>query len=329
MLDINQYEYTKDPYDKSDKFVVHPLNEDGVRTYYSKEAHTHTFLDRLNPRLMNKIHEDKQNLDRYYQTILEERFSANNIEEKEKLKSVKISDQNQDGNEGWGNDATGINRPTAQDKFNYQYQQNQSQSYSNYKQTKPFRQAKAKSIPPQKLDEKLASFGKTTFGKRIQPFITNTQSKSLSRYNMSEDSINPKSNSFYQRPFKKIGFESYNIPRVESKRLKPVQVIQYESKCFKSFASFYSTAKDNFTEHLSLENDRLTNILLNQTSEGFLKANKLPKISYIINQPEIVVKKTGIGNSKFMGQNYNPYNFNPTSHKNMTKRNVNGTLYLH
>ena len=187
-----------------------------------------------------------------------------------------------------------------------------------------------------KLDEKLACFGNSNFGKRVHPMnipqISKYKKNPKARYNIQESNADhPCSHEdFYIRPFPKIGFESYNVPRVNnSNKIKPIPFTQFNDKCFKSLSGFFNSQEENFDKYLNRENSRLTEILLDQTNQNYLKNNKLPKISYIVNQPEITIKKTGIGNSKFMGGNYNPFNFNSNDYKNKTKRNTSGALFLH
>lgn len=393
MLDINQYTYQKQPFDLTEKFNIHPLNDEGVKTYYTKEAHTHTFIDKINPREMEKIYKEKQFLDEYMNSVKQERLlkkekkeskekneeqnlineendikeevfdslnlrqrpqeqgmSLNNNTYEDRFRS-KTSDHfyNDGGYKEYGfgksirnNDfqGQGNKRDYNQQNYNSNFNQIGQLSGSNYNNKPNF--SNIRFVSPKRLDEKLAAFGNSNFGKNskktylatLQPKINKikTTSKVKQRYNINEENVYPSDNSFFIRPYKKIGFESYNIPRIQNQqnKIKPIQVNQFEEKCFKSLSGFFNSKKDeNFDNYLVRENQRLTEILLSQTSEKFLKTNRLPKISYIVNQPEIVVKRTGIGNSKYMGKTYNPFNFTMNMYKNKTKTNINGALYLH
>lgn len=371
MLDINQYSFQKEPFDQNEKFNVHPLDDEGISTYYSKDAHTHTFLDKINPREMLKIYKEKDELDKYMNTILEER---------QRLKDLKNNDQICENTEERVYDSQQIrqkeninfqnqndiddNRNTRGLDYNpYQEKQRSQTSHNFYKPNNKQGMPEYSTLdyevnkgnrngftrygnfgtfknPPKKLDEKLASFGNSNFGKVVQPNnpllskIANMVKKNKSRYSVNEENCYPEENSFYQTRRKKLGFESYNIPRVIPKNKKlPVQVNAFNDKCFRSMSGFFKIAENQsekeFDQYLNRENNRLTNILLNQTSDYFLKSNRLPKISYIVNQPEIVVKRTGNGNSKFMGGKYHAFNFNMNQYKNKVKRNDNGALFQH
>ena len=351
MLDINQYTYEKDPFDLNEKFNIHPLNDEGVKTYYTKEAHTHTFLDKINPREMRKIYKEKEILDEYMQSVLEERNSKKNFTQRNLNKpteeNLKNEEENANNEEIFDSQnlrqikANNINYPknTYENKLRSKTSDNFYNLIKNNNNFKSNNFGNTRFYSPKKLDEKLAAFGNTNFGKKchktvIQPKVSKKRENKNSRYSFDEENAYPNTNSFYIRPYEKVGFESYNIPRISQNpqsKLKPIQVNQFEDKCFKSLSGFFSKSKSDsdFNGYLAKENERLANILMNQTNERFLKSNRLPKIAYIVNQPEIVVKKTGIGNSKFMGAGYNPHNFTMNMYKNKTKTNINGALYLH
>ena len=79
MLDINQYTYTNNPFSHNEKFNVFPLDDPGVKTYYhDKEAHTHTYLDKINPREMRKIYAEKKVFDEQIEKIKNAKLTAYN-----------------------------------------------------------------------------------------------------------------------------------------------------------------------------------------------------------------------------------------------------------
>lgn len=82
---------------------------------------------------------------------------------------------------------------------------------------------------------------------------------------------------------------------------------------------------DNLCE---LQNKKLGKIVNFQKDEKILKEKSLPKIQN--EMKEIIVDNYyyNSGNSKFMGKNYNPYNYDLFSSKNRIKRNVFGTLFI-
>lgn len=361
MIDINYYDFSKKPFDEGEKFNVFPLSDEGVNQYYSKDAHTHTFLDQLNPRKMEQIYKEKNELDSYMQQVLETRQSSrqaflnkingntpsNALHEDYKTNRVAYGLNDQEGNkQGIDNNIPYENQDAPyRDPNNARSQtidksskqgtlKNRSNSYNdktllNRVKRHEFSTSKFQQQP---LDEKLACFGKTTYGKLAHPKLLKSQffEKPKTRYSMNESHTQPYIPKYVTRSTQKTGFESYNIPRVvPANKLKPIQVSQFDNRCFKSLSGFFDSNQTDIHAYLEKENERLGNILLNQTSEGFLRSNRLPKISFIVNQPDIIVKKTKIGNSKFLGNQYNPFNYNPANSKNLTKRNIYGSLFQH
>ena len=62
----------------------------------------------------------------------------------------------------------------------------------------------------------------------------------------------------------------------------------------------------------------------------FLERTHLPKISYIVNQPKLKIKKTGFNEKiKYMGGKYNPYNFQAGRDCETNRRNLMGALFQH
>jgi hypothetical protein len=394
MIDINFYDFSKKPFDEGEKFNIFPLSDEGVNQYYSKDSHTHTFLDKINPRKMEQIYKEKLDLDDYMKTVMQDRevkrqdflskmnfkksdmncnsntddngtqtnqnYYSKNDEVKNNVKSEenqynnnqvnpepnfnnnenvnKLNQQNYNERRNFRNEASDQIRSHSTNQAlnsNMNYINNNNKLHSNTRYG--FSSNKFTYKP---LDEKLSCFGKSTYGKLVQPKLSTStslskpfqaQTKQRSRYSINDSQTQPYIPNYVMINKKKIGFESYNIPRVaaHSNRLKPIQVSQFDNRCYKSLSKFFDSNDSDIHTFLDNENKRLGSILLNQTSEGFLRSNRLPKISLIVNQPDIVVRRTKVGNSKFMGTQYNPFNFNPANSKNLTKRNINGSLFQH
>lgn len=360
MIDINFYDYSKKPFDEGEKFNIFPLSDEGVSQYYSKDAHTHTFLDKLNPRKMEQIYQEKGELDNYMRTVMEDR----EMKRQEFLTKINSNKNANNTNPNLNDDKNYLNENydlkneendkdfNIQENYNYEPRNDQRNSNNNHIRshtTDPYNKGKSSNnnanngatrygfsntkFRPQPLDEKLACFGKSTYGKLVQSKLSTShlyQNQPRTRYCMNESQTQPYIPSYIMRTKKKIGFESYNIPRVApNNKLKPIQVSQFDNRCYKSLSGFFDSNHSDIHTYLDKENERLGNILLNQTSEGFLRSNRLPKISFIVNQPDIIVKKTKVGNSKFLGNQYNPFNYNPANSKNLTKRNIYGSLFQH
>ena len=106
------------------------------------------------------------------------------------------------------------------------------------------------------------------------------------------------------------------------------------STAFKAYNNRLATSMNKFTdtgmsqeEAERIENGNLYKSLCNQTSVGFRSKYKLPDVCKIANQRQ-VIRNHHIGNSKEMGEKYNPYALIPPS-KNRTGRNFVGDLFKH
>ena len=49
MYNIDLYSYWKEPYTRTRKFTIHPLDEPGLEKYFSSESHVVHYLDRTDP----------------------------------------------------------------------------------------------------------------------------------------------------------------------------------------------------------------------------------------------------------------------------------------
>ena len=386
MLDIDQYTYTNKPYTESSSFKIKPLDENGRDIYFhDKEAHTKTYLDKLNLRLLRKIHQEMEEKHENFRTI--------DYKHKDNRESLQVDENNYNINDnGNGNvNKLDYNNNEYQNNFpdNYNSNNNNSNYYSNnfnrnkssgnFKNNYNYNKSLNKTFNRYKpLDEKISTFGSNSFGKKAASRIVNNSnynnkdSKNL-RYGTTSYNNFYANNNYLNHPDgennsfnkKKIGFESYNVPRIiknnnnedssnnktnnqrDNSLINKVKYNDFNKRCINSISSGffkntklgennnYDSSKIKFSNDeekelshkIELENQRLHDIIMKQTNEGFLKENKLPKISYICEQPQIVVKNTGIGNSKFMGNNYNPHNYNLANTKNRVKRNITGSLF--
>jgi len=74
------------------------------------------------------------------------------------------------------------------------------------------------------------------------------------------------------------------------------------------------------------ENQNLKFVLNRNLNSGFLIKNKLPKISYILLQPKLLLTKNYQPFSKNLGGKHNPYNYS-FDNKNTFKRNIYGSTF--
>lgn len=92
MLDINQYTYTDKPFTQGTNFVIKPLDDEGRHTYfYDPESHTKVYLDKLNPRMLRKTYEERNENDRLIEAARREQFArkAQKSECQQKLQNRK------------------------------------------------------------------------------------------------------------------------------------------------------------------------------------------------------------------------------------------------
>lgn len=286
MLDINQYTYSQTPFEKQSNFSIHPFDDFGRKTYfYDKESHARMYLDKLNSRFLRKIYEEKNGEPKNNEEVKCEDvvFDSNKLQEESKSNLKQRVNTSVDIE----------NRKSKIDDYQVKCNKTLKKSISerNYKS----------------LDKKLEFFGSSNLG------------RSKKRNHLWELS---NKDSFYtfKPKRKKIGFESYNIPRIYD--------IIHDEKNIK-FNDFQKRILNSFSNGFNNESKRLKELFLCQTSNEALIRSHLPKISYVTNKPELVIRTTGIGNSKYLGLKYNPYNFLSGNHKNMTKRNNYGALFQH
>ena len=183
MLDINQYTYTKDPFTKSKAFEVHPLNDKGFKEYCQRDAHTHTYLSRLNPRILQQLDDYMETNNRRIPNSVRDEKQPEIQEEcydSEKIRNMnQLKTENNYYNEDYFEKLNKDSRAkTARVKFgssNSFYNGNYKNTYSN-----PFH---SKSNSQQHLDEKLAIFGSNSFMKKVKTNIKPKKSKSNSRFN--------------------------------------------------------------------------------------------------------------------------------------------------
>ena len=77
-----------------------------------------------------------------------------------------------------------------------------------------------------------------------------------------------------------------------------------------------------------LQNQKFGKIIDFQRNDSLLRERSLPKIHNEVKDVEVTDNYCNNGNSKFMGGNYNPNNYDLFASKNRIKRNVFGTLFI-
>ena len=353
MIDIDQYSYTKEPFSTGKSFVIKPLDESGIKAYYNDdEAHTKTYLDKLNPRMLRKIHNELNNRHSEFNYEANKALSNNTNVQINESSNNNFVDNNEDinnnNNNNYNNNNFKNNFNVTNNNFNNINNCDLASNKSNFKKDTTYKY--------KPLDQKLAAFGCSNFGKKFNNTIQNPSNsfKNLRFGTTSYDNFYSNRNKCYNQEkhnsnYKKSEFESYNVPRILKKdnynnNIKQnIKYNDFYKRCINSISNGFfrnnfietDVKSNNFANEeerqldykLNLENNRLKNIISKQTNNEYLKEKKLPRLSYIADQPNIIIKNTGIGNSKFMGNNYNPHNFNLANFKNRIKRNTNGALF--
>lgn len=107
---------------------------------------------------------------------------------------------------------------------------------------------------------------------------------------------------------------NYEMPRVNKIELRKVNKAK--------------NPKDFVDKLCGIENNKYANIIEFNKDKEFLDKKYLPEIKYETKTIELTDNMYNNGNSKFMGLNYNPFNYDLIASKNRTKRNVFGTLFI-
>ena len=299
MLNYYNYTYRDKPSSMTRSFEVHPLAYKGHEEYISKDSEVHYYLHKLTPTILEEIYKSKtiQQPSRNDERVEEEvpRTFTEEIREVPKRITTKHEEIN-------------IEAPHMFTETGY------SKKNNNFSATF----SKGFALRSNKVNDKIG-LSKLCKVKQIpnenrynHEYLKDVEVLKKTRYAST-------SHGFY-RPKRYDGFESFNVPRVnlrEKDEFRSTKI--YEDKISKTV---YSDRNDIQLEE---ENERLKNILKNQTNRCYLRTANLPHIQTIVDQPKFLLKRTGTG-TKNMGAKYNPYNFDQAG-KNRTKRNPNGALF--
>jgi len=92
--------------------------------------------------------------------------------------------------------------------------------------------------------------------------------------------------------------------------------------------SLNNLSQSNLEKICNEDRKKFKVLINNQDNEQKLSEQKLPSLTKIIDQPKIKASYIS-GNSKIMGENYNPFNFNSDIMQSRVQRNVFGFKYQH
>jgi hypothetical protein len=338
MYNIDLYSYWKEPYTRTRKFTIHPLDEPGLEKYFSSESHVVHYLDRTDPFVFKSIvgvdyetlvKQQEEKIRQINEEKLEKSGKKIEIETNNKIpmKTVKFEETKKNENDNfennnlkesnYGNNIQNENNLNYESQMNYynkSLRPNNIYSENVMERNRPFNPKNATTRhffrPYRKPKNFYETYGydnttmlknnKERYQNDINNLKRNTRMMSLQNFNINTD---------------------YNIQR-------PMSTV------FNSYNNRLATSKNKFInsgiskeEAEKIENGNLNRNLFNQTSIGFRSKYKLPDVCKIANQRQ-VIRNHHIGNSKEMGEKYNPYALIPPS-KNRTGRNFVGDLFKH
>ena len=338
MYNIDLYSYWKEPYTRTRKFTIHPLDEPGLEKYFSSESHVVHYLDRTDPFVFKSIvgvdyetlvKQQEEKIRQINEEKLEKSGKKIEIETNNKIpmKTVKFEETKKNENDNfennnlresnYGNNIQNENNLNYESQMNYynkSLRPNNIYSENVMERNRPFNPKNATTRhffrPYRKPKNFYETYGydnttmlknnKERYQNDINNLKRNTRMMSLQNFNINTD---------------------YNIQR-------PMSTV------FNSYNNRLATSMNKFIdsgiskeEAEKIENGNLNRNLFNQTSIGFRSKYKLPDVCKIANQRQ-VIRNHHIGNSKEMGEKYNPYALIPPS-KNRTGRNFVGDLFKH
>jgi hypothetical protein len=335
-MEINHFDYRDRPFTQEKKHQVYILSDEGFNQYLGNDSYVHNYVSRLNPRALKEIFAKKAQNETTRKWKEETSCKQTNIVKNEdKLNKTQTINENNNNFINSYNDRAPIeNEYKVNVDNNHQDNNNRKtnlrneflgskefgRTFSNFKHTK-----KTPLLKTNNIDNKR------------YPQVDVERSFSY----LNNNNKNLTSSNFFKQTKKYDGFESYNVPRLDKKNITMVKPLQRNESAYvnryvtKIDQAVTTSKKDELSrsalitidDKIIAENQKLRTILKNQLDKGFLNEAKLPKISYIISQPELILRKTGIGNSKYMGEKYNPMNYIDNSTKKQAKRNYHGSLY--
>jgi hypothetical protein len=310
MLDYTNYNYKEKPFTKTNKFGVHPLSQTGQHEYICKDSQVHWYLHKIPPRLLAEIY-GKDNATEENKEASDEPVYTKEFDS-EKLESC-YQQQLEQGEEDGCHDGANVNN----DYGTQEWYDNERPIHTHGVRYHPYYANK-----PQTSTAAL----RVRYGSKNQKPLKD--SRFFTNYlNEVETIKQDRFNSTSSLGFRKKnydGFTSYQVPRINPEYKEEFRKTKIMTE--KISNSVYNPTSAN--TDVNEENERLRNILMNQTNKNFLNSKQLPQISVIVNQPKTLLKKTNTSNTKMMGGKYNPFNYHGTN-KNWTKRNYLGALYQH
>lgn len=337
MSDFKKFEYIDKPCIPTKNVDIRPLTDKGFfKDYLSKDSYVHNFLNKTT---LCKMFQNENRKAATASSISEKRENLNRsaIITSNKNEENVPSSGNNSQNPNYMNDVNSnalLTRNRSESKIilldSKKLNMNRSQPDLNINPNNSI-------LPLFKKTNNMPVSLKSNKSVKLKKHLDNSRFNDDYNYRLKEvdKKLSTTSNSFYinkslnyHHPYD--GFESYKIPRFKSE-ITTTSTRNYTKRIARSVHSSSADYRSSRLEEvegdkLKKENEKLRKILMNQSNSNFLSQGKLPKIRTITSQPKIKISLTGIGNSKHMGDKYNPYSFFGIS-KNWVARNYHGGLY--
>ena len=317
MYNINLYSYWNNPFTRTKKFAVHPLDEPGKEKYYSDQSHCAHYLKRTDPFVFKSI------LGVDYETLVRQQkedialigqmkqASTINQEELDKINEKRLNQEKE---------------YQAREHINC-FEENEKKESNvdgdlinnKLKSKRTLKHQKSASTSNIRPYNKIRTF-KDIFGyDNITSYKSNGERYFYAIDNMKKNNIENQA----LAPKRYDGFTAYEVPVIERKKGHSSLFQSYNDK----MGHTLNCINNSFGAKKAMNEEEMRDNLFNQTSKEFLRQNHLPDIIKIADSRQII-RRQKIGLSKEMGEKYNPYSLIAPS-KNRTGRNYVGDLFKH
>ena len=322
MYNIDIYSYWKKPFSKQRNFSIHPLDEPGKhKMFFTDESHLVHYLKRTDPFVFKSIvgvdYETLVNQQKEKIKYLEQqRNSTNNFNNFSSTNNINNNNQE-------------LNQTNQTNRMHVTNYEDQKQNYKDdneltdnrlYNDNQILTESR-KNRPQSSINSgyrKKKNF-KDIYGYEQNTNFKNNADKTLYEINNLKKYGLVQNEDDYNQPGQ-LGFDSTNIPKFKTNRPLTSTMRNFNNNLARSVGF------GNYKNGLD-ENKKMRNNLFNQTSRAFCQKHKLPDLTKIAGQRQ-VIRNMKIGNSKEMGEKYFPEAFIPPT-KNRTGRNYVGDLFKH
>lgn len=344
MYNIEMYNYNPKPFSFSRKYGIHPLAEEprGLEKFLGPDSHNHNYLSRLNPKVFREI------VGMDYESIIaqqereiadkkKEAYDQKDNDEPVKGSKVKFSQEeiSPDQQGKMHQDDYCHEHQTKCEEESKGQKEDDLPNIAHYKSTNllkdPMRQTTRhyhrkynfKDIygyeKPMKIN--------THLGRTL------TEMNQLKRNKLGNNEFQSSHSKDFCLKKRYDGFTSYCVPRTDEYKAQtdrtgtPFDI--YSRNINKVMAST-NQERNCQTEYETLqqENEKMKEIIKNHTNANWMQSKNLPSVGTILEKNQKAIRNTSIGNSKIMGEKYNPFN-NYFGSKNRTGRNFTGALFQH